>query len=100
MDQMKDTDGARLAAAIHSVRAVDPESMRIVATYARERGMPLHVHLAEQPAEVEECMEVEGCTPAQLLDREGILGPDLVAIHPIHLEEGDVALVGQNQAVV
>ena len=100
VDDMSDTDGARIAAAIHSVRAVDPESMRIVATYARERRIPLHIHLAEQPAEVEECMEVEGCTPAQLLDREGILGPDLVAIHAIHLDEGDVARVGQNQVGV
>jgi formiminoglutamate deiminase len=100
LDDLSDTDGARIAAAIHSVRAVDAESMRIVATYARERGMPLHIHLGEQPAEVEECLQVEGCTPAQLLDREGILGPDLVAVHAIHLDEGDIALLGQNQVGV
>ena len=100
LDDMSGTDGSHIAAAIHSVRAVDPESMRIVATYARERGMPLHIHLAEQPAEVEECLEVEGCTPAQLLDREGILGPDLVAVHAIHLNESDIALLGQNQVAV
>src|SRR6266550_1821371 len=63
LDELSDADGVRIAAAIHSVRAVDPESMRIVATYARERKVPLHIHLAEQPAEVEECMEIEGCTP-------------------------------------
>jgi formiminoglutamate deiminase len=100
LDDLSDTDGARIAAAIHSVRAVDAESMRIVATYAREHGMPLHIHLGEQPAEVEECLAVEGCTPAQLLDREGILGPDLVAIHAIHLDEDDVALLGQNRVGV
>jgi len=100
LDELTETDGARIAAAIHSVRAVDPESMRIVATYARERGIPLHIHLAEQPAEVEACLEVEGCTPVQLLDREGILGPDLVAIHAIHLDEADIALAGQNQVGV
>jgi len=100
LDDLSDTDGARIAAAIHSVRAVDAESMRIVATYAREHRMPLHIHLGEQPAEVEECLEVEGCTPAQLLDREGILGPDLVAIHAIHLNEADIALLGQNKVGV
>ena len=100
MDQMKDTDGARLAAAIHSVRAVDSESMRIVATYARERRMPLHVHLAEQPAEVEECLAVEGCTPAELLEREGILGPDLTAVHAIHVSEHDIALLGENEVTI
>lgn len=100
VDELRDTDGARIAAAIHSVRAVDPESMRVVATYAREHRMPLHVHLAEQPGEVEECMAVEGCTPAELLAREGILGPDLVAVHAIHVNERDIALLGENEVAV
>src|SRR5579864_5320245 len=100
MDDLHEADGVRIAAAIHSVRAVDPESMRIVATYARERGTPLHAHLAEQPAEVEECREVEGCTPAELLDREGILGPDLCAVHSIHLDAHDIALLGAQSVAV
>jgi cytosine/adenosine deaminase-related metal-dependent hydrolase len=62
--------------------------------------MPLHIHLAEQPGEVEECLAVEGCTPAELLEREGILGPDLTAIHAIHVNEHDIALLGANQVSV
>jgi len=100
VDDMADSDGARIAAAIHSVRAVDPESMRIVATYARERGMPLHIHLAEQPAEVDQCLEVEGCTPAELLDREGILGGDLTAVHAVHVSEHDIELLGQSKVTI
>lgn len=93
VDQLKDVDGVRIAAAIHSVRAVDPRSMRTVAAWARKRNTPLHVHLAEQPAEVEECLESERCTPAQLLEREGILGPDLTAVHAIHVNDDDVRLL-------
>ena len=100
VDDLAEGDGVRIAAAIHSVRAVDPESMRIVATWARERQAPLHIHLAEQQAEVDECLEVEDCTPAELLEREGILGPDLVAVHAIHLTERDVALLGGNRVGV
>ena len=100
MDELNEADGVRIAAAIHSVRGVDPESMRIVATYARERRMPLHIHLAEQPAEVEECMQIEGVTPTELLDREGILGPDLTAVHAIHVNERDIALLGENQVSI
>jgi len=100
MDSLQDVDGVRIAAAIHSVRAVDPESMRIVAAYARERRMPLHIHLAEQPAEIEECRRAEACTPAELLDREGILGPDLVAVHSIHLDRHDIDLLGENHVTV
>jgi len=100
MDELKETNGARIAAAIHSVRAVDPESMRIVATYARERRMPLHIHLAEQAAEVEACLAVEGVTPTELLQREGILGPDLTAVHAIHLNERDIRLLGENEVSI
>jgi len=100
MDELNEADGVRIGAAIHSVRAVDPESMRIVATWAREHKAPLHIHLAEQPAEVEECLRVEGCTPAELLEREGILGPDLTAVHAIHLTPHDISLLGDNEVSV
>lgn len=100
MDELQDSEAARIAAAIHSVRAVDPESMRIVATYARERRLPLHIHLAEQPVEVDECLKFEGCTPVELLEREGILGPELTAVHAIHVNDRDIARLGANRVSI
>jgi formiminoglutamate deiminase len=100
MDSFVDGEGVRIGAAIHSVRAVDPPSMRIVASWARQRKAPVHIHLAEQPAEVEECVTIEGCTPAQLLEREGILGPDLTAVHAIHVDDEDIALLGRRKVSV
>ena len=100
MDSFKGGEGVRVGAAIHSVRAVDPPSMRIVAAWARKRKAPLHIHLAEQPEEVDECRAVEGCTPTQLLEREGILGPDLTAIHAIHVDDEDVAVLGRHKVSI
>ena len=100
MDELKEADGVRIGAAIHSVRAVDSESMRVVATWARDRGAPLHIHLAEQRAEVEECVRVEGVTPVELLEREGILGRDLTAVHAVHLGQRDVNLLGDNEVSI
>ncbi|HZK72573.1 MAG TPA: formimidoylglutamate deiminase [Clostridia bacterium] len=100
VDAIEEHEGVRIGAAIHSVRAVDPPSMRIVAGWARKRNAPLHIHLAEQPAEVEECIAIEGCTPTQLLEREGILGPDLTAIHAIHLDNRDISLLGDNRVSI
>ena len=100
MDGLEESAGVRIGAAIHSVRAVDPASMRTVADWARRRNAPLHIHLAEQPAEVEECLAVEGCTPTQLLDREGILGPDLTAVHAINVNADDISLLGGNKASI
>jgi formiminoglutamate deiminase len=100
MNYFPQSEEVGLAAAIHSVRAVDAPSMRKVAEWARNRHAPLHIHLAEQPAEVEECIAVHGCTPVQLLEREGILGPDLTAVHAIHVDEQDIALLGRHKVSI
>jgi len=100
MDDLDEGAGVRIGAAIHSVRAVDPASMRTVAEWARKHNAPLHIHLAEQPAEVEECLAVEGCTPTQLLEREGILGPDLTAVHAINLTDDDISFLGAKKVSI
>jgi cytosine/adenosine deaminase-related metal-dependent hydrolase len=45
-------------------------------------------------------MAVEGCTPTQLLEREGILGPDLTAVHAIHVSDDDMSLLGAQHVSV
>ena len=100
MDDFIVGEDVRVGAAIHSVRAVNAPSMRKIAAWARARNAPLHIHLAEQPAEVDECIAVNGCTPAQLLEREGILGPELTAVHAIHVDEQDIALLGRHKVSI
>jgi formiminoglutamate deiminase len=85
---------ARIGAAVHSVRAVDPDSVRAVAAWAREGGRPLHAHLSEQPAENEACLQAYGRTPTALLADAGALDAHFTAIHATHLTDSDVGLLG------
>lgn len=96
VDQLGDTELLRVGAAIHSVRAVPPDAIAGVAGYARERGIPLHVHLSEQPAENRACLDRFGITPTELLHREGVLGAAATAVHATHLTERDIALLGDS----
>ena len=80
---------ARIGAAIHSVRAVPAHHLAALAG-----RNPLHIHLSEQPAENEQCRAVHGCSPTELLDRHGILGPHLTAVHATHVTDRDVKLLG------
>ena len=80
----------RIGAAIHSVRAVDPAAMEVVAAWAAERGAPLHAHVSEQPAENATCLAVHGCTPTALLARPGALGERFTAVHATHLTDADI----------
>ena len=82
---------ALVGAAIHSVRAVPAAQLSALAGRA-----PLHVHLSEQRAENEQCRAVHGCTPTELLDRHGVLGPGTTAVHATHLTDGDVQLLGDS----
>ncbi len=83
---LKESPHAKIGAAIHSVRAV-PE--RFLAGMAGRR--PLHVHLSEQRAENEQCQAVYGCTPTELLHRNGVLGAGTTAVHATHLTPADIA---------
>ena len=84
---------ARVGAAVHSVRAVDPAAIAEVAAWADGRGTPLHVHLSEQPAENEQCAALHGCTPTELLADLGVVTDRLTAVHATHLTGADIGLL-------
>jgi formiminoglutamate deiminase len=90
--------GARLGAAIHSVRAVDPPAASRVAEFTRERGWPLHAHVSEQPAENESTLGRYGKSPTELLHEQGAVSPSFTAIHTTHMTEADVGLLGDARA--
>jgi formiminoglutamate deiminase len=95
-----ENDHARRGAAIHSVRAVPAEQLATVAGWADRNGVPLHVHLSEQPAENDACRAVHGCTPTRLLADHGVLGPHTTAVHATHPTSADVALLGDSRTGV
>jgi len=81
---------ARLGYAAHSVRAVPAPVLAVL-----EPGEhPFHVHLSEQRAENEACQKAYGCSPAEFLDRSGLLGPRTTVVHATHLSDADVARLG------
>jgi formiminoglutamate deiminase len=88
--------GVRIGAAIHSVRAVDPPAMEIVAQWAAARDAPLHAHVSEQPVENERCIEAYGRTPTELLAERGALGARFTAVHATHLTDADVGRLGSS----
>lgn len=95
---LKESDGMRVGAAVHSVRAVPRGQLRLVVAAAE--GRPLHVHVSEQPAENEACQEFYGMTPTSLLEAEGVLGPLTSAVHATHLADADIATLGRTHTTV
>ena len=96
VEELKDGDHMRVGAAIHSVRAVDPDSMRVVAEWSRGREAPLHAHVSEQPAENERCIAVHDCTPVKLLSRNDVLDDRFTAVHATHVSLLDIASLARS----
>jgi formiminoglutamate deiminase len=93
VDALEEGQLVRIGAAIHSVRAVDPESAAIVAAWARERGRPLHAHVSEQPAENDACLDAYGRTPTGVLHDAGALDAEFTAVHVTHPHDDDLSLL-------
>jgi formimidoylglutamate deiminase len=93
-------DVACVGIAPHSVRAVPLEYLLETAKYAKTQDMPVHMHVAEQPAEIEECVHEYGVTPVELLDKNQILGANFTAVHAIHIKDNEIASLAGSGARV
>ncbi len=91
---------ARLGAAVHSVRAVDPQGIIAVTEWADGAGAPLHAHVSEQPAENAQCLAVHGRTPTQVFSDLGVVGDRFTAVHATHLTDDDINLLGASRSFV
>ncbi|MGA9857294.1 MAG: formimidoylglutamate deiminase [Solirubrobacteraceae bacterium] len=96
----QDRPGVGVGVAAHSVRAVPADWLEQIAAYADAHGLVRHVHAAEQRRELDECASEHGCSPIELLDRCGFLGPRTSVVHAIHVSEHDVELLAGTDTIV
>ena len=91
---------AWLGVAPHSVRAAPLDYVREVCAYARAQALPVHMHVAEQPAEVEACRAEHGRAPVELLAGEGLLDGRFTAVHAVHVGAGEARSLARARAHV
>jgi formimidoylglutamate deiminase len=97
----KATDGmAWIGVAPHSVRAVPLDYLKAIVGFANDRSLPVHMHVAEQPAEVSACIEEYGRSPVALLDSEGLLSEWFTAVHAIHVTPKAIDAIARTRAAV
>lgn len=84
----------RIVAAPCSPFSVSRELMRDTAILARQHGVCLHTHLAENRDDVAYSLERYGCTPARYAEDVGWLGPDVWHAHCVQLDAEGIGLFG------
>jgi formimidoylglutamate deiminase len=84
----------------HSVRALPLDYLLEIVSYARASKLPVHMHVSEQPGEIEACIAEHGLRPVELLAKYGILDSAFTAIHAIHITDEEIKLLGAAHARV
>lgn len=84
----------------HSIRAVPREWLPALHDWARSSDLPFHMHVSEQPAEVEAAVQAWGLRPVEVLAAEGVLDERFTAVHATHLTLEEIALLGDAGATV
>jgi formimidoylglutamate deiminase len=90
----------KIGVALHSLRAVPEHTLtELLPVLAREK-LPVHIHIAEQMAEVNECMEIRGARPVQWLLNHAEVDENWCLVHATHMDARETKALAKSNAVV
>lgn len=89
-----------IGVASHSVRALPLEYLLDIVSYARVNHLPVHMHVSEQPAEIEACLAEHGMRPVELLGKYGVLHDLFTGVHAIHITDEEIGFLAHAKASV
>ena len=84
----------------HAPYTVSDKTFSRLITLAEELDLPVHMHVHETMEEIEQSVAQYGMRPLERLHRLGLVGPNLIAVHAIHLTQEEIALLVQNGSSV
>lgn len=80
----------------HSLRAVSIEQIKKVLSEL-DKGQPIHIHIAEQTAEIEQIKKHSGLRPVELLFDNFDVNENWSLIHATHLNDNEIQLMAQSK---
>jgi 5-methylthioadenosine/S-adenosylhomocysteine deaminase len=99
-DQQRDQPLVSFCLAPHAPYTVSDATFRQVVGLAAELDLPVHLHLHETEDEIGRSMAEHGARPMERMRRLGVLGPSLIAVHAVHLENHEIALLASHACSV
>jgi 5-methylthioadenosine/S-adenosylhomocysteine deaminase len=99
-DEYRHDDLVQVALGPHSAYTVSSANLQRIAMYANELDAQVQTHLHENAEEVAQAEAEHGRTWIALLDEQGLLGPNLQAVHMTSVNQADLELVAQTGAKV
>lgn len=84
----------------HAPHTVNDKVLANIMTYADQLDLPVHIHLHETHDEITHSLNTRGLRPLARLHQLGLLGPKLIAVHMVHLNEQEIKLLKQQNCNV
>ncbi len=84
----------------HAPYTVGDETLARIAVLSEELDVPIHTHVHETRDEIEQGLARNGVRPIERLRRLGLVGPRLVAVHSVHLEDAEIELFARQNVSV
>ena len=95
-DRLRGEPLASFTLSPHAPYTVSDASFRKIGALAAELDLPVQVHLHETADEIARSTAEHGVRPLERLRRLGLVSPGLIAVHAVHLEEAEIALLGRH----
>lgn len=86
--------------ALHSLRAVDAGALREASQAAAAAGLPIHIHISEQLAEVEDCRRAHGKRPVEWLLENAQVDARWNLVHATHASPAELASLQRTGAAI
>ncbi|SEI38994.1 formimidoylglutamate deiminase [Frateuria terrea] len=101
LESLRELEAAdlRVGIALHSLRAVPEDAMQAVLASGPAREGPIHIHIAEQLGEVQDCLSIRGARPVEWLLDHADVGARWCLVHATHLSEDETARLARSGAV-
>jgi formimidoylglutamate deiminase len=99
-EELRGSEMAWLGVAPHSIRAVPLSQLEEIVAWARERDLPVHMHAAEQRAELAACTREYDTTPIDLLAKRRLLSAKTTLVHAIHVTDAELDALAEADTVI
>ncbi|MCO4780963.1 MAG: formimidoylglutamate deiminase [Candidatus Cloacimonetes bacterium] len=97
---LKVKPGNHLGVSIHSLRAVNKENMDKLIDFQKSIDCVIHIHISEQPAEVEQVKTSYGKPPVEYLFENYSVDDKWCLVHATHVNEKEVSLMAESGCTV
>jgi len=95
-DTLKEEPLLTFAFAPHAPYTISDATFGRINTLTEQLGLPIHTHIHETADEIRESLKQYGVRPLERLARLGLLGPNFIGVHAVHVNEAEIELLAEH----